>query len=86
MKNQLINNIYFVNSGDRTGQFLNVIDYNEKKKTYSLLAFPESEPIYIIKKQLEDAISVGLLSFVEKVPDDVQEECKKEFLHRIKDK
>jgi hypothetical protein len=75
-----------VNAGDRSGQFLNVIDYEETKKTYAILAFPESEPIYIIKKQFEDAISSGLISFVEKVPDDVQLECKKEFLHRTSNK
>lgn len=86
MSNQLIKNIYFVTKGDRTGQFLNVIDYDKKKKTYAILAFPESEPIYIVEKQFKDAISNGLILFVESVPEDVYIECKNEFLHRISNK
>ena len=86
MSIKLNKNVYFVNAGDRTGQFLTVVDYEESKETYAILAFTESEPLYIIKKQFEDAIMGGLITFVETIPEDVHNECKKEFLYRVSNK
>ena len=86
MKNNIIKNVYFVNIGERTGQFLNIIDYDKKTNKYFILAFPESEALYVTENELETAILSEYVSFVETLPDDICEECKKEFFYRINNK
>lgn len=82
----ILKNMYFVKFGDRTGQFLIFIDFNEDTKTYSALGVPESEPLYISENDVERAISYKVLEHVETLPQDVFEGCQSEFKYREKSK
>lgn len=78
----LLKSMYFVRYGERTGQFLIFIDFIENTDSYSLLGLPESEPVYITQQDVDKAITHKVLEFVETLPSDVFEECKKEFEYR----
>ena len=81
---KLIKSMYFVKFGERTGQFLIFIDFDEETNSYSLLALPESEPVYITKTDIDKALSYKVMEFIEKLPNDVFKDCKKEFKFRAK--
>jgi hypothetical protein len=82
----LLKNIYFVNKGQRTGQFLVMVGYDETDKNYSVLGLPESEPIYISEKDVTNGIETKILDFVDQLPTEEYEECKNEFTYRINNK
>jgi len=79
---KLLGSVYFVRYGDRIGQFLIFIEFVEDTNSYSLLGLPESEAVYITQQDIDKAITHKVLEFVEKLPSDVFEDCKKEFEYR----
>jgi hypothetical protein len=83
---KLLKNVYFVNRGQRTGQFLILLDFNSDNKNYSVLGVPESEALYITEDEIEKGIQSNLLEFVEELPTDIYETCKSEFQYRINNK
>jgi hypothetical protein len=84
MKNNIIKNVYFINTGERVGQFFVIIDY--KNENYHILALPESESIIAIEKEIDDLIEHKIMEFVEELPDDIYNDCKNEFLYRLNNK
>jgi hypothetical protein len=84
--NDLLNNMYFVNAGEKCGQFIILLEFDSKTKTYSILGLPESEAIYIIQKDINMGIEHKILDFVQKLPKDVIKDCKNEFQYRINNK
>lgn len=86
MKDSILKNMYFVNIGERTGQFLIILGIQEDKKIYSVLGLPESEPLYISENDIKNAIDKKILSFVEELPSEVIKDCENEFNYRINSK
>ena len=82
MSSKLIGNMYFVNAGQRTGQFLVFIEFDKEKKIYSVLGLPESEVVFIGEKDVDSAMTAKLLGFVQTLPKDVFTSCKNEFKYR----
>jgi len=82
----LLKNMYFVAKGQRTGQFLVLVDYDKEKQNYSVLGLPESETLYVTEIDIKKGIDTKLLDFVEELPTDVYESCKNEFQYRINHK
>jgi len=82
----ILKKIYFVKAGDRIGQFLIFVEFNKEKKMYSALGVPESEVLYIGQNDIEKALAYKALEYVETLPTDVFNECKREFKHREKSK
>lgn len=78
--------MYFVNKGERIGQFLMMVDFDEKTKIYSVLGLPESEPLYISEKDIYTGIETKILDFVDTIPPDVFKDCQNEFQYRINHK
>jgi hypothetical protein len=83
---KLLKKIYFIKYGQRTGQFLIFIDFDKEKNIYSLLALPESEPLYVSQNDIERAINFKAIEFVEDMPDNIYNECKSEFKYRENNK
>jgi hypothetical protein len=77
-----LNTLYFVNKGERTGQFLLFLEYNDKKSLYSVLTLPECEPIFISFSEIEKYLQDKNLEFVEEVPKDIIEHSLNEFNYR----
>ncbi len=77
---KLVRNVYFVKFGTRTGQFFVIIDYNKDTKVFSILALPELECLYIKDDELIKHIKDILIDYVEKLPDNVYNDCKNQFL------
>ena len=74
---------YFLNQGDRIGQFLVFLKFNKKTSVYSVLTLPECEAILISKDELSQYLNENSIDFVEKLPKKVLNETKKEFDYRI---
>jgi len=72
-------NIYCIQSGERAGQFLLFLTFNEKKSMYSVLTIPECEPIFVSVNEIKKYLSENLVEFIEKTPKDVLEESILEF-------
>ena len=77
-----LKNMYFVSQGGRVGQFLITIDFDNIKNIYSVLALPESEPLFISKNDVDFAIKHKTLVLVKHLPDEIFNDCKIEFNHR----
>ncbi len=75
--------VYFLNRGDKIGQFLVFLKYDKEKQIYSVLALPDCDPIFISKSEMSKYISDGIIEFVEKLPKPVLNETISEFEHRI---
>ena len=82
----LLKNMYFVNKGQRIGQFLVLVDFSEQEKNYSVLGLPESEPLYITESDITTGIGGNILELVGELPLDEYEACKNEFQYRINHK
>lgn len=80
---KFVSEIFFVNQGERSGQFLLFLEFDKNKELYSVLTLPECEPIFISKKEIENYNTKGFVEFVEKVPDDILNESLNEFNYRI---
>lgn len=80
----LIKNLYFVSKGERSGQFLILIDFDQTLQSYSVLGLPESEILQITQKDINHGIETKILEFVEKVPYKIFQDCQKEFNYRQK--
>lgn len=80
---KILGGVYFLNKGERIGQFLYFLRFDEEKQVYSVLTLPECEPIFISKKEMEEHISNKDVEFVEKPPKDILKETILEFEHRI---
>lgn len=76
----ILQNTYFIKHGERTGQFLVVVDHDKEKSTFSILGLPELECLYIKEEELFKHISNNMIDFVEKLPDGVFNDCKTQFL------
>lgn len=84
--NEQLSNMYFVKFGQRTGQFLIIMEYDKTKNIYGVLGLPESETIYLTKKDLDEGIDKKVLDFVEKLPEDIFSTCKDEYKYRLNNK
>lgn len=82
--NELLNNLYFVQKGEFIGIFLLLLEYDETKKTFSVLGFPDLETLFITEKDIISGIENNILDFIEKVPDEYINNCKNEFQYRLK--
>jgi hypothetical protein len=79
---KLIKNLYFVAKGERTGQFLIIIDFDKKTNVYSVLVLPDSEAILITQTEIENGINKKILEFVQELPETIFSDCKTEFKYR----
>ena len=79
---ELIGTMYFVKHGEKTGQFLVFVKFDEKTDSYSLLGLPESDHVCITKVDIDKAIAHRALEFIDKLPPDVFKECVTEFEYR----
>ncbi len=86
MNKSILKNMYFVNIGERTGQFWVILGVQEDKKIYSVLGLPESEPLYISENDLTKGIEKKILTLVEELPSEVIKDCENEFNYRINSK
>lgn len=78
-KKKLCGNIYCVQSGERAGEFLLFLDYDEDRKVHSVLTLPECDPIFVSNIEYDRYMESDLLDFVETLPKDIVDECKLEF-------
>ena len=82
----LLKNLYFVTRGERPGQFWLLLALDEVQKVYTVLAFPECDPMYVTEKDISAAIVSKQLELVDNVPDEVFLECQSEFQYRLNSK
>ena len=71
--------MYFVNKGDRCGQFLLFLKYDKQTKIYSVLALPECEPIFLSEFEMMKYLNEKRVELVNRVPNDVFNESISEF-------
>jgi hypothetical protein len=77
--------LYVVKHGDHIGRFFTIMTEKLNPNTYSILFFPECEPVYIGKKDMEEGHKDGIFELVKKLPKDVFKSCEAEFKLRLKD-
>lgn len=82
-KNNEIGNVYCVLYGERTGQFLVFLKYDDSMKVYSVLTLPELEPIFINTKEIQNYKSLNQIEFVEKLSKNILKETITEYEYRI---
>lgn len=77
--------MYAVHSGDRVGSFFVYIKEEDRGKTNALLIMPNPmEALYVNKKDIKFDIQYKNIKFVKRLPDDVYEVCKANFVHYAK--
>jgi hypothetical protein len=83
LNKKILGCVYFLNKGERIGQFLVFVKYNKEKSLYSVLTLPDCEPIFISESEMNSYIEENTLEFVEKLPKKIRTETNLEFEHRI---
>lgn len=81
-KQNPLGKMYFVKHGEKLGQFLILISFDQDKKIYSVLGLPDSDPLYISEKDIESGISNKILEYIQTMPKDILNDCRKEFEYR----
>ena len=76
--------MYFINSGERVGQFL--LFLKKENDLYSVLTVPDAEAIYVSQSEVDRYMENKLLEYAGKVPKKVANHAYKEWVYRKLDK
>jgi len=74
-----VGNFYFVKSGERTGQFLALVDFDSKMNIFSVLGLPELDVLHISDEEFKKYVEDEIVEFVEKSPKFVTKELLEQF-------
>lgn len=80
---RILKNLYFIKQGDKLGQFIIILDFNEKDRYYSVLSMPEGDAEMVSEADIKLGIKNKYIDYVKRVPNFVYETCKKEFNYKL---
>lgn len=73
---------YFVEAGERCGQFLSFLSFDYDVNAYCVLVLPDCEPIFVTEQEINKYKVDGLVKFIKKLPKKVIKDTFKEYEYR----
>jgi hypothetical protein len=77
--------MYAIHSGDKVGAFFVYIKEEDRGNSYAIMTMPNPmEAIYVKGDEMEFDLKYGNIKLVKRIPDDVYEVCKANFMYYAK--
>jgi hypothetical protein len=77
--------MYAIHSGDKVGSFFIYIEEENRGNSYALLLMPNPmEAVYVSRKEIEFDLKYNNIKYVRKIPRDVYDVCKANFMYYAK--
>ena len=76
--------MYAIHSGDASGAFFVYIKEENRGNSYALLLLPNTEAKYVQQKEIKFDLKHNNVIFVKKLPTEVYEVCRANFIYYAK--